>query len=106
MSFPVRLSFRSGFVLDAIPGWEDAMLLPLDEKLALFEDREALAHLNELASSETNPLRSLAHWENLKIYDVSRPRTSSTAVARSARSPPTRAATRGRCSPTSPAPTS
>ena len=38
MSFPVRLSFRSGFVLDAMPGWESVMLLPLDEKLAYFED--------------------------------------------------------------------
>ena len=28
MSFPVRLSFRSGFVLDAMPGWEQVMLLP------------------------------------------------------------------------------
>ena len=38
MSFPVRLSFRSGFVLDAMPGWESVMLLPLDEKLAYFSD--------------------------------------------------------------------
>ncbi len=70
MSFPVRLSFRSGFVLDAIPGWDGPMLLPLDQKLALFEDRDALAHLNELAQSDTNPLRTLANWGNLKIYDV------------------------------------
>jgi N-acyl-D-aspartate/D-glutamate deacylase len=73
MNFPVRLSFRSGFVLDAMPGWEDAMLLPLDEKLALFNDRDALTRLNELAQSDTNPMRNLANWRKLKIYDVLAP---------------------------------
>src|SRR6478672_3018454 len=43
MSFPVYLSFRSGFILDAMPGWEDVMVLPLDEKLQLFDDPEKLA---------------------------------------------------------------
>ena len=47
MSFPVYLSFRSGFVLDAMPGWEDVMGLPLDEKLKFFDDEEALAKLDE-----------------------------------------------------------
>src|SRR5437899_335908 len=40
-SFGVRLSFASGFVLDAIPGWEEAMLLPRAEKLLLFRDKAA-----------------------------------------------------------------
>jgi len=73
MSFPVRLSFRSGFILDAIPGWEDAMLMPLDEKLALFDDPAALERLDELSQAENNPMRALSNWQNLKIYDVLAP---------------------------------
>jgi len=73
MSFPVYLSFRSGFVLDAMPGWEDVMGLPLDEKLKFFDDRDALAKLDERAQSEANGLRMLANWANLKIHDVVAP---------------------------------
>jgi N-acyl-D-aspartate/D-glutamate deacylase len=70
MSFPVYLSFRSGFILDAMPGWEDAMGLPLAEKLELFNDDEALAKLDEQAQSDANALRTMANWANLKIHDV------------------------------------
>ena len=35
----VRSRSASGFVLDAMPGWEDVMGLPLDEKLAFFRRR-------------------------------------------------------------------
>jgi N-acyl-D-aspartate/D-glutamate deacylase len=73
MSFPVYLSFRSGFILDAMPGWEEAMGLPLDEKLALFDDPDALAKLDEQAHSDANPLRMMANWGNLKIHDVVAP---------------------------------
>jgi N-acyl-D-aspartate/D-glutamate deacylase len=72
-SFPVRLSFASGFVLDAMPGWEEAMLLPRAEKLALFRDRAALDRLNELAQQPTNPMRGLADWSTKMIYDVVAP---------------------------------
>jgi N-acyl-D-aspartate/D-glutamate deacylase len=73
MSFPVYLSFRSGFILDAMPGWEDVMGLPLDEKLAYFEDDDALAKLDEQSRSDKNPMRMLANWSNLKIHDVVAP---------------------------------
>ncbi len=73
MSFPVYLSFRSGFILDAMPGWEDVMGLPLDEKLAYFEDDAALAKLDEQSRSDKNPMRMLANWSNLKIHDVVAP---------------------------------
>ena len=73
MSFPVYLSFRSGFILDAMPGWEEAMGLPLDEKLALFHDDDALAKLDEQSRSDKNPMRMLANWSNLKIHDVVAP---------------------------------
>jgi N-acyl-D-aspartate/D-glutamate deacylase len=70
MSFPVRLSFRSGFVLDAMPGWESVMLLPLDEKLAYFSDAANRARLNELAQGDDNALKGLANWGGMVIYDV------------------------------------
>jgi N-acyl-D-aspartate/D-glutamate deacylase len=73
MSFGVRLSFRSGFVLDAMPEWESVMLLPPDEKLAIFRDPAGRARLNELAQSPTNPLRALANWGNKVIFDVVAP---------------------------------
>ena len=73
MSFPVYLSFRSGFVLDAMPGWEDVMGLPLDEKLKFFDDDEALARLDARAQSDENPLRMLANWSNHRIHDVVAP---------------------------------
>jgi N-acyl-D-aspartate/D-glutamate deacylase len=73
MSFPIRLSFKSGFVLDAMPGWEDAMLLPIDEKLALFRDRAARDKLNEQAQSDANALRNLARWDHMIVFDVFAP---------------------------------
>jgi N-acyl-D-aspartate/D-glutamate deacylase len=73
MNFGVRLSFRSGFVLDAMPEWESVMLLPPDEKLAIFRDPTGRARLNELAQSPTNPLQALANWGNKVIFDVVNP---------------------------------
>jgi N-acyl-D-aspartate/D-glutamate deacylase len=69
-SFGVRLSFASGFVLDAMRGWEEAMLLPRAEKLSLFRDKGARARLNAMAQSKDNPLRVLADWSSKRIYDV------------------------------------
>jgi N-acyl-D-aspartate/D-glutamate deacylase len=70
MNFGLRLSLASGFILDAMPGWEEPMLLPRDEKLRLFQDVAARRHLNELAQQENNPLRGLANWSSKTIYDV------------------------------------
>jgi N-acyl-D-aspartate/D-glutamate deacylase len=69
-SFGVRLSLASGFVLDAMPGWDEAMLLPRAEKLSLFRDKEARDRLNAVAQSKDNPLRVLADWSSKRIYDV------------------------------------
>jgi N-acyl-D-aspartate/D-glutamate deacylase len=70
ITFGVRLSFRSGFVLDAIPGWEDVMLLPYPEKMALLADRAAREGLNRRAQEPTNPLLVLADWSTKVIFDV------------------------------------
>jgi N-acyl-D-aspartate/D-glutamate deacylase len=73
MSFGVRLSFASGFVLDAMPNWEQAMLLPRAEKLALFKDPARRAQLDADAQRMDNPMRMIADWGNKVIFDVVAP---------------------------------
>ena len=105
MNFGIRLSLASGFILDAMPGWEEPMLLPRDEKLKLFKDAAARRHLNELAQAANNPIRGLANWSNKIIYDVVADENKQYAGAPSARSPPSRAVTPGTCCATSRSPT-
>jgi N-acyl-D-aspartate/D-glutamate deacylase len=70
ITFGVRLNFQSGFVLDAIPGWEEAMLLPRSEKIAMFGDRAARDRLNRAAQDPANPLPMLTNWSTKVIFDV------------------------------------
>ncbi|MEZ5217050.1 MAG: amidohydrolase family protein [Ilumatobacteraceae bacterium] len=72
MSLDFRLSFVSGFILDAVPGWEEAMLLPVEEKLALFRDPSERARLNELAQAP-NPIRHFTNWARMSIFTVKAP---------------------------------
>ncbi|MET0627590.1 MAG: amidohydrolase family protein [Acidimicrobiia bacterium] len=73
MVVPTIISFRSGFLLDAMPGWSDAMLLPPDEKLLLLRDRSARERLREGAADPTNPMHLHAHWDEHMILDVVAP---------------------------------
>ena len=73
ISFGVRLSFASGFVLDAMPEWEGPMAASRDEKLKLFRDKSARSALNEQAQRADNPMRMLANWGNKVIFDVVAP---------------------------------
>jgi N-acyl-D-aspartate/D-glutamate deacylase len=68
-----RLSLLSGFVLDAVPGWEEAMLLPKDAKLALLRDAGSRARLKALADDPRNPMARHTDWPNIKIFDVVAP---------------------------------
>ena len=61
-----RLSFQSGFVLDALNGWREPMALPDDEKMALLADAEQRRALNELAQGPS-PLRGMAKWHKLTV---------------------------------------
>jgi N-acyl-D-aspartate/D-glutamate deacylase len=73
ISFGVRLSFASGFVLDAMPEWEGPMLSSRDAKLALFRDKAARNALNALAQRPDNPMLAVANWANKIIFDVVAP---------------------------------
>jgi N-acyl-D-aspartate/D-glutamate deacylase len=73
ISFGVRLSFASGFVLDAMPDWEGPMLAPRSEKMKLFRDKSARDALNAAAQRPDNPMGTLANWDNKIIFDVVAP---------------------------------
>ncbi|MEL7157322.1 MAG: amidohydrolase family protein [Actinomycetota bacterium] len=64
-----RLSFQSGFVLDALNGWREPMALPDDEKMALLADPEQRRELNELAQGPS-PLRGVAKWHLLTVGET------------------------------------
>jgi N-acyl-D-aspartate/D-glutamate deacylase len=84
MPLPVsmRFNFGSGFFLDSIPGWEEAMATPRDERLALFTDPAARAELNAAAQSESYPFRGLMSWNDHIIYDVEAPENAQYRGAR------------------------
>ncbi|HEX4217665.1 MAG TPA: amidohydrolase family protein [Acidimicrobiales bacterium] len=70
MNFTLRLNFLSGFVLDAMPGWEEPMALSPSKKLELFGDKAARAALDASAQQRGNPLRRVADWSTKVIFDV------------------------------------
>lgn len=73
ISLGTRLSFASGFILDAMPGWEEAMGAPRDAKLALLADPDARRALDARAQDPANPLRMLADWKSKVVFDVVAP---------------------------------
>ena len=66
-----HLTFKAGFVFDAIPGWNKTMALPPDEKMRALADPAERARLAERASSkDAGMLRGLATWENMTIVET------------------------------------
>jgi len=69
----LRLSFRSGALLDAMPEWEAVMLLPYPEKLAAFRDPEVRRRLGENAQRPDNRMLQIAGWSSYTVADVVSP---------------------------------
>jgi N-acyl-D-aspartate/D-glutamate deacylase len=69
----LRLSFRSGAILDAMPGWEEVMLLPYDDKLAAMRDPDVRRRLGEGAQQPDNRMLQLADWSTFTVTDVVAP---------------------------------
>ena len=97
----VRLCFESGFVLDAMPGWETVMALPHADKMAILADPAPAAELERRRPGATTRCAAWPTGRPSASSTSSPRRTSSTWAARSARSPPSRAATPSTCSATS-----
>jgi N-acyl-D-aspartate/D-glutamate deacylase len=64
-----RFTFRSGFVLDALPGWREPMALQPGAKLVMLRDPEQRRRLNELAQ-QPNPMAHLARWGEKVITET------------------------------------
>ena len=68
------LTFKAGFVLDALPGWRKTMALPLDEKMKALTDPDERKRLAEGASSpDAGMLRGLANWKNMTLVETFAP---------------------------------
>ncbi|HEU5302642.1 MAG TPA: amidohydrolase family protein [Acidimicrobiia bacterium] len=66
-----HLTFKAGFVLDALPGWRKPMALPVPEKIAYLSDPQLRAELAENAASpEAGLLRGLARWAHMTIVET------------------------------------
>ncbi len=72
MSLDFRLSFLSGFLLDAVPGWEEVMLLPKEEKIAQFRDPVQRARLGEIAAGK-HLMRHFTNWGQMTIFHTVAP---------------------------------
>lgn len=68
-----RLNFKSGFILDILPGWDKLMALPDTDKLAMLADPVARLRMDEAAQSQVGPLRSIANWGQYLIVETADP---------------------------------
>ena len=67
----MRLSFLTGFVLDALPGWDRLFRIPVAERIEVLRDpqwRERL-HTSSI-SREAGVLRALARWERMEVEET------------------------------------
>jgi N-acyl-D-aspartate/D-glutamate deacylase len=64
----IHVNLKSGFILDAIPGWAATMALPLDEKVKALSDPAERARLAAaLDDPGAKVFRGMLQWEYLKI---------------------------------------
>jgi N-acyl-D-aspartate/D-glutamate deacylase len=72
MTLSIRLCFASGFILDAVPGWEEAMLLPHADKRAALADPAERERLGALAAGHHH-MRHLTHWGRMVVHHTVEP---------------------------------
>ncbi len=66
---PARFSFRSGFVLDSIPGWEGPLALPVPERLRFLQDPAGRAQLAARAAAAA-PTSALARFGEKVVVET------------------------------------
>ena len=73
----IRLSFLSGFILDALPGWGEVIALPPAERLVALRDPAVRRRLDDGAHSpEAGMLAGLANWGILEVAETFSPQTA------------------------------
>jgi len=73
----IRLSFLSGFVLDALPGWGEVLHLPPAERLAALREPDIRRRLDAGAHSpEAGVLAGLANWKILEVAEAFAPQNA------------------------------
>jgi N-acyl-D-aspartate/D-glutamate deacylase len=68
-----RLSFHTGFILDAVPGWADFFKMSVTDRIATLSDPVQRRRLNESAQTGDSPLRFLTRWEAIRIGETFTP---------------------------------
>jgi N-acyl-D-aspartate/D-glutamate deacylase len=71
-SLDFRMSFANGFLLDAVPGWEEVMLLPKAEILALLQDPVERERLGTIAAGQ-QAMRHFTNWAKMTIFHTVAP---------------------------------
>jgi N-acyl-D-aspartate/D-glutamate deacylase len=65
-----RFSFLTGFALNALPGWDAVLSLPLDRRLTELKDRAVRCQLRDSTRSLHGPLAEMAAWDNRVISET------------------------------------
>jgi N-acyl-D-aspartate/D-glutamate deacylase len=69
-----RFSFRSGMVLDSLPGWDSVLGLPYERRLEALRDPECRAKLEE-GARQPGPRQHFSDWGGMKIVEAFTPQT-------------------------------
>ena len=68
-----RLNFKTGFILDVLPGWDRLMALPDAIKLAVLADPDARAEMNRMAQGVEGLARIIPVWEQYTVVETFSP---------------------------------
>src|SRR5262245_39494683 len=67
----VRINLHSGFVFDALPGWDELFRMPIPERLRKLREPAFRKQLDEGAHSEgAGMLKMLANWQNMRVVET------------------------------------
>ena len=69
----IRINLFSGFVFDALNGWDALFRLPIDERMRVLRDPARRRALDESAHA-AGPFRGLANWPALTVHSVFDPK--------------------------------
>ncbi len=68
----LRINLFSGFVFDALTGWDKLFQLSIEDRIKVLSDPEKRRSLDESARA-SGPLRGLANWAALTVHSAAKP---------------------------------